>query len=135
MTTKDKKLAQQCYPMVEVLLMSHGDYELCRDYLGLTGEDLNAFAGPGRCANKWNGSRRTFGGKWTSAPVSGESNRGPTASASPTPMPTRITVPKMAEDNFVGEVRNVIEILVATKSNADAENFAMKRFCWSMTHG
>ncbi len=123
MTTKDKKLAQQCYPMVEVLLMSHGDYELCRDYLGDLQKRFERIRRTWEMRKQMERQQEDFWRQMDQRASERRKQQGTNGVSLPTPMPTRITVPKMAEDNFVGEVRNVIEILVATKSNADAEKF------------
>ena len=111
----DKKLAQQCFGIVEGLLAQQGEYEKCLGYLG---DPQAAFE---RIRQSWqqmkkfeeqNASRR-------------EQMKQFQEMAKTNPLYAHVPIlpepPKFADDNFVGQARQLIEILVATDHKADAE--------------
>jgi hypothetical protein len=112
---KDPQLAKQCYPGAESLLMAKGDYQWCYDHMGDAQE-------------RFDSSRQFFEAQLDSQKHMAETRqriaemnrqRGMTNSWSPPDFSARSM--KSAENNFVGQTRPLIEILVATGHKADAE--------------
>ena len=117
---RNPQLARQCYFYAESLLVSKGEYELCLNYMGdpqfrydLIRQGLDMERGifirtlPGRPV------RVTPNGGTTSAPV--------VVPIPPRPADTSDIMKKSANDRFVGQVCQLIEILVATSHKVDAE--------------
>jgi hypothetical protein len=103
---KDPKLAQQCYYFIEDLLARKGEYELCLKYIG----DPQA---------KFEMLQHQFD-------MLRELERRTAVMQHEHPMPsgfpdTMESTKKIHENLFVGQVRQLIEILVATDHKADAE--------------
>jgi serine/threonine protein kinase len=103
---KDPKLAQQCYYSIEDLLVRKGEYELCLKYIG----DPQA---------KFEMLQHQFD-------MLRQLEQRHAAMQHEHPMPsgfpdTTESTKKIHENLFVGQVRQLIEILVATDHKADAE--------------
>ena len=111
----DKKLAQQCFGLVEGLLVQHGEYEKCLGYLG---DPQAAFE---RIRQSWQ-QMKTFEEQ---SAARQEQMKQFQEMAKTNPLYAHIPMlpgpPKFADDNFVAQTRQLIEILVATDHNADAE--------------
>lgn len=118
---KDPDLAQQCFPNVEVLLMAKGDYQWCYDHMGDPQGKFDSIhqsmtmqidnAKRMAAMNEANRERiaeinRQHG--WTNMPPF-------------SPIDTSAMLKKSAENSFVGQTRQLIEILVATDHKSDAE--------------
>ncbi len=112
---KDPQLAKQCYPGVESLLMARGDYQWCYDLMGDAQE-------------RFDSSRQFFEAQLDSQKRMAETRQriaemnrqhGLTNSWSPPDFSARSM--KFAENNFVGQTRQLIEILVATGHKTEAE--------------
>lgn len=118
---RDPQLAQQCYFVAESQLVQKGEYETCRKYLGdpqfrfetarnfyaMELQSQKHMAEAHQMATQqlaeFNRSRG-----WTNAPVY-------------SPRDNSAMMIKSAGDRFVGQVRQLIEILVATGGKSDAE--------------
>jgi serine/threonine protein kinase len=118
---KDPQLAGQCYFWVESLLVSKGEYQWCFDHMG-------------DAQSRFDMARRSFDMERASqqrmveisqriAQQIADQNqqRGLTNMPAFAPPDTSAMLKKSAEDRFVGQVRQLIEILVATDHKADAE--------------
>ena len=111
----DKKLAQQCFSIVEGLLAQQGEYEKCLGYLG---EPQAAFE---RIRQSWQQMK-----KFEEQSASRREQMKQIQEMTKTDplyahLPTLPEPPKFADENFVGQTRQLIEILVATDDKADAE--------------
>jgi len=114
--TRDAPLAGQCYPFVQSLLVQQGEYEECLRYLGdpqaaferirQSRERLKQFEEQN--VERSEELRKRFQAMATTNP----------AFARPPFMPEP---PKFADDNFVGQTRQLIEILVGVGEIGDAE--------------
>jgi serine/threonine protein kinase/tetratricopeptide (TPR) repeat protein len=118
---KDPQLAGQCYFWVESLLAAKGEYQWCYDHMGDPQERFDSIqrlfdmerANHQRMAATQQKTRQMIAemnqkNGWTNAP-------------SFSPPDTSAMLKKSTEDRFVGQVRQLIEILVATDHQADAE--------------
>ncbi len=112
---RDPKLAGQCYFYVESQLVQKGEYETCRKFIGDPQADFRKI-----CQRYDRGlfSVRHFieMRKELPHPVILQIPQVPV-----TPDPS-VSLKKSVEDRFVNEVGDLIEILVATGSQSDAEN-------------
>ncbi|MEI9961731.1 MAG: protein kinase [Limisphaerales bacterium] len=111
---RDQPLAQQCFRIAEDLLLKHGDYQKCLDYIG---DPQAAFE---KIQNEW---KRMKQFEEQSATRNDEQRKrlqemAKTNSAFAHPFPK---LPKFADENFVKQTRELIEVLVATGHKADAE--------------
>jgi hypothetical protein len=121
---KDPQLAQQCYGTVEGVLVDQGDYQWCYDHMGdpqdkfdsihnfLTAQleqakrmSAQAEENKARVAEIY---RRSG---WTNTPA----HSAPDASA---------VIKTSAANNFVGQTRQLIEILIATGHKTDAQKIS-----------
>ena len=110
---KDPGLAQQCYSLAEGMLVTKGEYQWCYDHMGEPQDRLASFRQDMDAELKQlafiqhaEESRKQRG--WTNAP-------GILLPEGPA------RVKKSAEDKFVSQTRQLIEILVATNHQAEAE--------------
>ncbi len=101
--SSDQELARQCYPIVEGLLASHGDYELCTNYIG---EPEKRFQ---KLQEQWQRSK-----KW-------EQQQDDRRRQMAVPPPGIPSPPKLADKTFVAQTRQLIEILVGVDHKSDAE--------------
>ncbi len=113
----DPRLAAQCFLYAENLLVQKGDYELCRQYLG---DPQAAFE---RIRQTWQMTKQF---EERNAARSDEQKERLQAMAKTNSlfahMPVLPAPPPFADNNFVQQTRQLIEILVATGSKPDAEN-------------
>ena len=118
---KDPQLAGQCYFWVESLLVAKGEYQWCYDHMGDPQSRFDSIqqlfdmerANQQRMAATQQKTRQMIAemnqkNGWTNAP-------------SFSPPDTSAMLKKSTEDRFVGQVWQLIEILVATGHQADAE--------------
>jgi hypothetical protein len=112
---KDPQLAKQCYPGIESLLMAKGDYQWCYDHMGDAQERFDSsrqfFEMQLDSQNRMAETRQRIA----------EMNRQHGRTNSWSPPDTSAMMKRSAEDRFVGQIRQLIEILVATGHKADAE--------------
>jgi hypothetical protein len=126
---QDPKLARQCYYYAESLLVEHGDYQICLDCMGDPQQRYNSIlqslemqpesssfnrAVPGRPL------RATPNDGITSAPVRLVSGR-PLRATNEATVAASAMMKRFSETNFVSQVCQLIEILVGTAHQADAE--------------
>ena len=112
---QDKQLARQCFRYIEDTLMQRGKYELCLEYVGDPQAGFEAL-------------HQTFNRVIESQQRAEQMQKQFPAPANLPPQPD---MRQMATNSFVGEVRKLVEILVATGHQADAEkirNQAVKVF-------
>jgi tetratricopeptide (TPR) repeat protein len=113
---QDKQLAGQCYDYAENLLMQNGDYDLCLNCIGDPQARFESF-------------RRGFEMQRESQQRMDEMRKKYPIPVPPAPRlpggaftpPTPPDMGQMATNNFVGQVCKLVEILVATGHQADAE--------------
>ena len=113
----DKTLAQQCFGQVQSLLVQKGEYDLCLSYLGdpqANFENLERSWKRTKQMEEHMSDLRQQQARRMQAFA--QSNSAIAAAPFSLPEP-----PKFADNNFVGQVRQLIEILVATGHQADAE--------------
>jgi hypothetical protein len=112
----DTKLAQQCYVFAKDLLAQHGDYATCRKYLG---DPQKAFGG---ISNGWRQMKQF---EQRNAERSEEQRKRfeemAKTNAAFTHLPVFPSPPPFADNNFIAQTRQLIEILVGTGGKADAE--------------
>jgi hypothetical protein len=118
----DPPLARQCYFYVESLLVKHGDYEMCLDYMGDPQRRYNLISQnpvmrPGRFS-----VTRNLPGRTRRPDPNGGTKSVPADVLTPS-MPTEASsiIEKSSETWFVGEVGQLIEILVGAGRQSDAE--------------
>jgi serine/threonine protein kinase len=119
----DQKLAQQCYSIVEGLLASHRDYELCMNYIGDPEKRFKKLQDQWQRSKKWeqqqDDMRRQMDERMRAAQKQSESN----GIASPSwPQHVIPLPPKLADKTFVAQTRQLIKILVGAGHQSDAEN-------------
>jgi hypothetical protein len=118
---KDPQLAGQCYFWVESLLVAKGEYQWCYDHMG---DPQFRFDSIRRLFDMERANhQRMAATQQQTREMIAESNRknGWTNVPPFSPPDTSAMLKKSAEDRFVGQVRQLIEILVATGHKADAE--------------
>ncbi len=117
--TSDPQLAGQCYLWIESALVQQGEYETCSRYLGdpqrrfeinlRSWKQMKAFEDQS-AARRLEQSRRSKAMAKTNSTYAGLAN----TFALPAP-------PPYADPHFIGQTRQLIEILVASGHKADAE--------------
>jgi hypothetical protein len=113
---KDPKLAGQVYGSVEPLLVSKGEYQWCLSYMGDPQGRFDSIR-RGFDTERENQKRMAEMHQRTAQQMATiNQQRGLYWS----PPDTRVMMKKSAEDRFVGQTRQLIEILVATGRKADA---------------
>jgi serine/threonine protein kinase/tetratricopeptide (TPR) repeat protein len=112
----DTKLAQQCYVFAKDLLAQHGDYATCRKYLG---DPQKAF---GSISNGWRQIKQ-FEQQRVARNEEQQKRFHETAKTNSlyAHLPVFPSPPPFADNNFVSQARQLIEILVATDDKPDAE--------------
>jgi len=117
----DKALAQQCFSVAQDVLVSYGDYELCRDFIGDPENRFKNIQDQWQRSKKWENQREEMQHQMEermhATQKQFESNG---MVAAPLPR-SALSLPKLADQTFVGQTRQLIEILVGTHSKADAE--------------
>jgi len=114
---KDPQLASQCYFWVESLLVAKGEYQWCYDHMGDPQSRFNLIR------QSFDMDRANQQRMAETQQMIAEMNRksGRTNVPSFSPPDTSAMMKKSAEDRFIGQVRQLIEILVATGHKSDAE--------------
>jgi hypothetical protein len=116
---KDPALAQQCYFVVESLLVQKGEYETCGKYLG---DPQFRFETARNAYVMELGNQK----RMAAARQMVESNRKQNGTNGAPPVAslpdTSDLMKKAAADRFVGQICQLIKILVATGHKAEAEN-------------
>jgi serine/threonine protein kinase/Flp pilus assembly protein TadD/photosystem II stability/assembly factor-like uncharacterized protein len=115
---QDKVLAQQCYPLVQDLLIQHGEYEVCLGYLG---DPQTAFD---RIHQDWERMKN-----WEDQQAAARTQRVAQLEAmaktnglfAKGPVPFLPELPEFADNHFVDQTRQLIEILVGCGRKTEAE--------------
>jgi competence protein ComGC len=118
---KDPQLAGQCYFWVESLLVSKGEYQWCYDHMG---DPQSRFDLARRSFDMERANQQRMGEiqQRIAQQIAAQNQKlGRTNPPGFLPPDTSAMLKKSAEDRFVGQVRQLIEILVATDHRADAE--------------
>ena len=115
--SRDPQLAGECFGYAEETLFQKGDYQTCRKYLG---DPQNAFD---RIRQGWQQMKQF---EQRDAARREEQKERLQAMAKTNVLFAHMPIfpgpPPFADDNFVHQTRQLIEILVATGSKGDAEN-------------
>ncbi len=118
---KDPKLADQCYFWVENLLVAKGEYQWCYDHMGDPQFRFDSIR-RGFEMETANQKRMTETQQRTRQMIADmNQKRGLTNLPAFSPPDTSVMIKKFAENRFIGSVRQLVEILVATGHTADAE--------------
>jgi hypothetical protein len=115
----DPKLAQQCYFYAESLLAQKGEYSLCRKYMGDPQFRFNLIQNARETELDVQKRMARTRELLATQPEAINPQRGWTNKMSLPDMSEMMK--KTANDHFVGQTRQLIEILVATGSKEDAE--------------
>lgn len=112
----DKSLARQCFPMVEPLLLQQGEYDACLKYIG---DPRDAFQGicNSRAEMKKLEDQQA---KWRAEENQRFEAMGKT-NATFARLPVLAELPKNADNNFMGQTRQLIEVLVGAGRKPEAE--------------
>jgi serine/threonine protein kinase len=118
---KDPQLAGQCYFWVESLLVSKGEYQWCYDHMG---DPQSRFDSARRSFDMERANQQRMGEiqQRIAQQIAAQNQKfGRTNPPAFLPPDTSAMLKKSAENRFIGQVRQLIEILVATGHQADAE--------------
>ena len=115
---QDKALAQQCYVLAQGLLVQRGEYDLCLSYLG---DPQTAFE---HIRHSWEQTK-----KWEDQQAASrqqhverlEAMAKTNALFANGPVPFLPELPKFADQHFIDQTRQLIEILVGAGQKAEAE--------------
>jgi hypothetical protein len=114
----DPPLAQQCFGVIEDLLVNHGEYDLCLGYIGDPQTAFESIHQSREQMKKWEdqlSARRQ-------EPARRFEEMAKTNSLyTNTPAPFLPEPPRLADKNFVAQTRQLIEILVGSNRKIDAE--------------
>jgi hypothetical protein len=110
---KDPGLAQQCYSLAEGMLVAKGEYQWCYDHMGEPQDRLDSFR-----KDMVNELTRL---EFIKRAEESRKQRGLTNAPGILRPEGPARVKKSAEDKFVGQTRQLIEILVATNHQPEAE--------------
>jgi serine/threonine protein kinase len=114
---QDKELAGQCFGLVEGLLVQRGEYDVCLSYIGDFQANFESIRKSWERMKQWEdhtAEMRQQQSQRLQALAKTNSMFSPVPFSPPGP-------PKFADNNFVGQVRQLVEILVGTGHQADAE--------------
>jgi serine/threonine protein kinase len=116
---RDAAAAGRYYPLVQNFLVANGDYEKCLRYLGDSQAAFEHIRGMWEQAKHWEDQQTTH---------REEVKERFAAMAQTTPfyanLPNLTTPPPFADNNFVQQVRQLVEILVGAGHRAEAEKIA-----------
>ena len=111
----DPQLAGQCYFVMESMLAQKGEYETCRKYIGDAQGRFEMICNEYKMELQ---IQNRMAGIYQRMPL----KRGSTNMPAFSPPDTSAMMKKTTEDRFIGQVRQLIEILVATGGKSNAEN-------------
>jgi tRNA A-37 threonylcarbamoyl transferase component Bud32 len=113
----DPPLARQCFGVSEDLLVSHGEYDLCQGYIG---DPQTAF----ESIRQSREHLKKLEDQWAARRQEQTKQFEQTAKTNPlsanTPAPFLPEPPRLADKKFVGQTRQLIEILVGANRKTDA---------------
>ncbi len=118
---KDPALAKECYPLCEDVLVKKGEYQLCLRYVGdpqARFENIH-----GQYDREMENEKRMIARQQQTRQDTAEMNRknGWTNVPSFSPPDSTVMMKKLCEGRFMGQVRQLIEILVATGNESGAQ--------------
>ena len=114
----DKALAQQCYPVVQGQLIQRGEYEACLNYLG---DPQTAFDRIRQDRERLKNLEDQQATSRTQRVAQLEAMAKTNGLFSKGPVPFLPELPKFADNHFVDQTRELIEILVGAGRKAEAE--------------
>jgi hypothetical protein len=118
---EDPKLAQHCYFFAESLLVNKGEYELCAQYLGDPQRRFEIITN-GFAITRFSGLRN-LPTRTLRSPTNSTLTPTPVVPSVPIfPQDAQATMKKVSENNFVNQVCQLIEILVGTHRDAEAQS-------------
>jgi hypothetical protein len=119
---KDPALARQCYFFVESLLVANGEYQWCYDHMGEAQARFDLIHQS--LTSQRDVQKRMSESQQRTQQSIADMNRknGWTNHPAYAPHDISAMIKKAGEDSFIGQTRQLIEILVATGHQADAEN-------------
>jgi hypothetical protein len=114
---KDKQLAEQCFGVIEPMLVERGEYNLCLGYMGDPQGVFDRLRASREQSQKWEADQavRRADEKKRFEEM-GQTNPAFARLAS-----TWSDPPKFADNNFVGQIRQLIEILVGAGRKPEAD--------------
>ena len=111
---QDKQLARQCFRYIEDALMQQGKYQLCLEFVGDPQSGFEALRQTFNTSIQMQQRMEHLGQMQRQFPA-------PAPPPVPAGLPPRPDLRQMATNSFVGEIRKLVEILVATGRRTDAE--------------
>ena len=106
---QDKALAQQCYPLVQGLLIQHGEYAVCLDYLGDPQTAFESICQDRARLKNWEDQQAASRTQRIAQLDEMAKTNGLFAKG---PVPFLPELPKFADEHFIDQTRQLIEILV-----------------------
>ena len=127
MLKRDRRLAGQCYPYAEDLLMQKGEYALCRDCLGDPLAHFESLRRGLAMRQQMDERQKQWQDDLVERQKEQRAQLEELAKKNHQPLPpvfrapfTPVDMGEMATNNFVGQVRKLVEILVATGDKTTA---------------
>jgi len=127
MLKRDRRLAGQCYPYAEDLLMQKGEYALCRDCLGDPLAHFESLRRGLALRQQMDERQKQWQDDLAERQKEQRVQLEELAKKNHQPLPpvfhapfTPVDMGEMATNNFVGQVRKLVEILVATGDKTTA---------------
>jgi len=116
--SSDPPLAQQCFGVVEGLLVDRGEYQRCLDYIGDPHAAFDSIRQSRDRMKQWEDSQAAMREQQTQRlQALAETN----SAFANLPRLSAPVLPRLADKNFVGQTRQLIEILVGANRRSDAE--------------
>ncbi|HZV36993.1 MAG TPA: protein kinase, partial [Verrucomicrobiae bacterium] len=120
LTSNDPALAKQCFPLVEGLLVKNGEYKLCMDYIpdpqAAFDQIRTSWERAKQMETNMEENQRARQQRWD------ELNEKMKKDHPEMHLPTQVNLPhpRTADNNFISQTRQLIEILVATGHQNEA---------------
>jgi len=116
---QDKKLAQECYGNIAPLLIQRGEFDLCLSYIGEPQAQFDSFRD--FFTRQRDSQKRMAEMNQRTAQQLKEINQKHGLTNTWTPPDTAAMMKQYTENSFVGQTRQLIEILVGAGRKAEAE--------------
>jgi hypothetical protein len=113
----DPPLARQCFGVIEDLLVSHGEYDLCQGYIG---DPQTAFESIRQSREQLKKLEDQWAARRQEQTKQFEQTAKTNSLSANTPAPFLPEPPRLADKKFVGQTRQLIEILVGANRKTDA---------------
>jgi len=123
---RDPKLASQCYLVFESQLVEKGDYETCRKYMGDPQDRFQFDCNEYQTASQLEARMAARDRQTAKRMAELYRQRGLTNIPTFQPPDTSAFLKKNNEDMFVHNIRDLVEILVATGDKSDAVDIQRK---------